>query len=325
MGSAGSGKSTAIENVTNLVDPAGSGRRTTGLRVEDLAAAAQHQGVIAIDNAGRLDKVTSDALCIMVTGGTLYQRKMYEQGGVSALDMHRSVVISAVSPVCVQPDLQSRVIRLELRPRPQGTYHSEASIRAVMTAARPRLLGALYTLFSAALRDLPEVCKREGWPHRLVSFDQLGEAALIAAEYPPDSFLKIVGRMRERLARRTASGDVFVLKLVELLRTLAAGAKVTGQPTLRAVCDTKPPLALWDCGDGRVEVTARPSALRTRMPIVSGWDRDATLPTSDRAFLDALRRVQPMLTAMGITYTEAMYGSRALARLEFDPQELDHD
>jgi len=325
VGPAGSGKSTLAEFMPHLIDPSDSGRRTTRQRVEDIAAAAQQQAVLMIDNASRFDKSTSDALCSAATGGTLNQRLLYTNAEVAALNLHRSVAITAVSPVCTATDLQSRVVRFEMQPPARRSYRSESEMRDLMDTLRPAMLGAIHTLLSAALRELPEVCKRQDWRHRMVSFDQLGEAMMIAAGYKPGSFLEIIGRMRDRMARRTASGDVFTLKLTETLRTLANGDRAAERPTLGAVLGTKQQCVVWDSGDGRVEITARPGALRRRMPAVNSWDRDSPLPATDRAFLDALRRIQPLLGSLGVTCTEEAYGTRPVVRIEFDPSELDHE
>lgn len=63
---------------------------------------------------GKMDKATSDMLCIVSTGGTLLVRLLYSNGETANLKLHRPVLITAVSPVCVAPDLQSRVVRIEL-------------------------------------------------------------------------------------------------------------------------------------------------------------------------------------------------------------------
>ena len=325
VGPAGSGKSTLADFFVDLLDPSDSERRVTGHRAEDVAAGAQHQRVLMIDNASRFDKTFSDLLCTVSTGGTQIQRQLYTNAEVVSLNIKRTVVVTGVSPVCTQSDLQSRVLRFEVRPPTDGGYLSESEVRELTRALRPPMLGAIYTLLSAALRELPEVRKRKDWRHRMVSFDQLGEAVMISAGYKAGSFLTIIGRMRERMARRTASGDVFTLKLTEALRALAAGDKAAEQPTLGTVLGTKQQLVVWDCGDGRVEITARPGALRRRMPAVNSWDRDSPIPATDRAFLDALRRVQPLLGSLGVTCTEESYGSRPVVRMVFKPLELDHE
>lgn len=75
VGSAGSGKSSLSDFVVSLVDPkAGGDRVTVGTDSKDLAAAAQQRYVLTVDNAGRLDKETSDLLCTVSTGGTLLVR-----------------------------------------------------------------------------------------------------------------------------------------------------------------------------------------------------------------------------------------------------------
>ena len=115
------------------------------------------------------------------TGGTLTVRKLYEQTETTALHLLRPVAITAVSPVCTQPDLQNRTLRFEFRHNANREVISEGEIRAMTEARLPAFLGALYSLKAATLRTLPKVRQRKGWKHRLVTFDQTGEAMLCAA------------------------------------------------------------------------------------------------------------------------------------------------
>jgi hypothetical protein len=291
------------------------GRRTVGGKLDDVAAAAQQQYCLMVDNVSRIDKATSDMFCVISTGGTLVVREYYEQGRTIALKLHRALFITSISPVCTAPDLMTRVVRREVQPVAGGCYVSEEEMRAAFAEARPKLLGAIYTLLSAAMRQLPEVRTRKHWPHRMVSFDQLGEAVVIAGGGKPGKFLEIMGGIRERMARRTASGDTFTLALLAALRKLAAKPTDTVQVSLRAIVNRKPSLAVVET-DGRIQITARPGALRSAMPRPT-FGEDHALPGTDRAFLDAVRRVQPLLASLGVTCKEAQFGSRALVVFEF--------
>ncbi len=325
VGAAGSGKSTLADWLLSLVDPAGDGRRiTVGTAGPDIAAAAQQRYVMVIDNAGKFDKATSDMLCVLSTGGTLLVRLLYTNGETASLNLHRPLIVTAVSPVCTAPDLQSRTVRVEMPPR-QGDMTPEDVLRADLDARKPKVLSALYTLLSGALRELPTVRARGGWAHRLVDLDQMGEAMLAAVGVPPGRFQAAINQLRGRAARRTASGDLFVLAVMEALRKLANKPTHEAQPTLNAVMNSPTQLAVIAYGQAgeSIEVTIRPKALRqelVRQP--RSFGRDDPIPATERGLTDALRRVQPLLKDMGITATELQFGSRGLIRFDFNRDAL---
>lgn len=322
-GTAGSGKSTAGEHDGGVIDPPSKqGLRTCGGKTEDIAAAAQQQYVLAMDNVSRLDKATSDTLCMVSTGGTLTVRKLYEQSETEALHLLRPLVITSVNPVCTQPDLQTRTLSFEFRPTPNREVISEGELRAMTAARLPAFLGALYSLKAATLRILPEVRQRKGWKHRLITFDQTGEAMLCAAGYPPGAFLKIVGALRESMARRSASGDVFLLKVCAALKVVQSWPKDDTEPTIHKVMNRPRAAAVFGSGDALCAVM-RPGILLGLLPRSNPWDRDPPMPKTERALLDALRRLQPTLQAVGILYREGNHGTRPVLRFEWRPADLD--
>ena len=318
VGPGGSGKSTLAEYVLSMTDPAADGRRlTVGTRGEDVAAAAQQRHVLLMDNASRLDRASSDQLCVMSTGGTVLVRQLYTNGATANLKLHSPVLITAVSAVATAPDLQLRVNRIDL-PARMGGYAAESELRLAWANSRPRMLGALYTLLANALRELPAVRARADWGHRLVDFDQMGEAMAKAAGLTPGTFVAAVTQMRERMARRSASGDMFLTELLRVLRDLATKPTHTEQPSLRAVMKSSPARAVLAYGEGRIEITARPGAIRELLrPLVGVTWRENPIPATDRGVTDALRRVQPLLASMGVAVDEVPFGSKTLIRFDF--------
>jgi energy-coupling factor transporter ATP-binding protein EcfA2 len=323
VGPAGCGKSTFADFVLGLIDPPGGGRVTVGTAAPDIAAAAQQRFVLPLDNAGKLDKATSDMLCIVSTGGTLLVRLLYTNGETANLMLHRPLMVTAVSPVCTAPDLQSRVVRVELHARRDG-YAAESELRAGWDLLRPKMLGAIYTLLSGALRELPAVRARTGWGHRLVDFDQMGEAMMAAGAAKPGTFIAAIGKLRESMARRTASGDLFLVALLEVLRKLAPRPTHAVQPSLSAVLQMNPSLAVVKNENGQVEITSRPGALHRLLPppAPAGYVRDRGIPATERGLVDALRRVQPLLSGLGVDVSELASGTRTLLRFAFDPGSL---
>lgn len=79
-----------------------------------------------------------------------------------------------------------------------------------------------------------------------------------------------------------------------------------------------PALAVVAYGENRIRVTARPEALHLRMPMnISVSDRSNVLPATARALTDAIRRVQPMLSSLGIDVDELTARGRCVLRFDF--------
>ena len=326
VGGAGSGKTTLAEFVAMQVDPSADGsRRTVGTAAPDLAAACQQRHLLVLDNVSQLDKATSNTLCIVSTGGTLLVRLYYAQSETANLTLHRPVVITAVSPVATAADLQTRVVRIDLSARRTG-YAAEGELRSSWTALWPRFQGALCTLLAGALWQLPAVRASGEWSHRLVDFDQLGEAAVRSAGFKPGTFLTAIGEMRASMAHRTASGDLFLIAVLKVLRTLASKPTHAARQTLRAVMAASPALEVVAHEDDSIEIHARPSAMHRLFPLPNlGFVRDTAIPATDRGLIDALRRVQPLLSGIGIESSEVAYGSKTLLRFRFAAEALVDD
>ena len=319
VGPAGCGKSTLCDAIAALIDPSGDGGRiTVGAAVADIAAAAQGAHLIRMDNVAFLDTATRNVMCIASTGGTLVVRKLYEQSATANLSLHRVILINGVSPVCTAPDLQERVVRFELSPRRDG-FIAEGELRSSWQAFLPRLQGALLTLLVGVLRELPAVRASGKWQHRQVDFDQLGEAMVQSAGLPPGKFITAVGKMRERMARRTASGDLFLMALIKLLRDLAGKPTHTEHADVAAVArGMTPALAVVAYDEHRIRITVKPETLHQLMPLsVPGVERSNALPATPRALGDAIRRVQPMLSGLGIDVDELTARGRSVIRFDF--------
>ena len=124
------------------------------------------------------------------------------------------------------------------------------------------------------------------------------------------------------MARRTASGDLFLIALIAELRKLSEKPTHDRQPSLSAVLQLNPALSVVARED-RTQITIRPGALRKRLPSHGGgYVRDNAIPMTDRGFSDALRRVQPLLAGIGVDVQEVRSGSRNLMRFTFAPEAL---
>src|SRR5262245_28650755 len=119
--------------------------------------AANNGWVIALENLSGLPANLSDAVCALATGGGFAARQMYSDDEERIFDAMRPVVLNGIDDVPSRSDLIDRSILLTLPVIDDGSRRTEAHLWAEFERVRPRVLGALLTAASAALRNLPHV------------------------------------------------------------------------------------------------------------------------------------------------------------------------
>jgi hypothetical protein len=71
-------------------------------------------------------------------------------------DAMRPLILTGIEGVTTRPDLLDRSIVLHLEPIPEDRRRPEGQLYAAFDAASPRILGALLTVVSHAIRELPK-------------------------------------------------------------------------------------------------------------------------------------------------------------------------
>ncbi len=268
-GEQGSGKSVTARVLRALLDPNAAAIRSAPREVRDIMIAATNGWEVALDNLSHIDPWLSDCLCRLATGGGFATRELYSDADEAILNAQRPVVFTAIEDVASRGDLLDRCIVLNLPAIPEDKRRPEAELWAAFEAARPRLLGALLSAVSGALRELPGV-KLEKLP-RMADFAIWATAAERALGWPARSFL-----------------DAY------------AGNREAANETALEASPIVPPLRVLLKREARLEVTAgelleKLDALVTeKMRELRAW------PKSPRALAGALRRLASNLRAAGI-------------------------
>lgn len=145
FGPPGAGKTVAARLVMLLIDPTDSTKLpNVQTDTEHIAAAAQHRHVLTFDNGSKLSAKEQDLFCTCATGGEIVTRRLYSNGDIATLPIHRPVLMTAVQPVVTRADLVSRTIAIEFAAR--EARRKEGDILAEFLDLRPALLGALCDL-----------------------------------------------------------------------------------------------------------------------------------------------------------------------------------
>lgn len=278
-GEQGSAKSFMCRVLRRLIDSNEAELRSEPRDERDLVIAANNGLVIALDNLSRVKTWLSDALCRIANGGGFATRELYTDSDEIIFSSQRPIIANGIEEVVTRPDLLDRAIILTLPPILEADRRDEAELWAAFEAARPRLLGALLTAVSAALRgrDKVELDRRP----RMADFAKW----IVAAEqgggvpWPQGAFMDAYAGNRAAAVESAIEASVIG---PTLLRWLGGRDAWTGT---------------WTELLGELDAIADDRAKRSR-----GW------PKTGRGLSGALRRLGPPLRARGIEFESGHRG-----------------
>ena len=169
-GSQGTGKSWTRHVIKSLVDP---GLKINGLSLpetsRDLAILAKNRYLVDFDNVSRIKPDISDALCRLATGNGFAVRKLYTDDDEAIFGGANPVCFNGIPDFVDRPDLQGRIMALNLQRIEDKDRKDEESLGREFTRLRPFLLGALFDLVANGLRNLAHV-KPDGGPRMMDTY-----------------------------------------------------------------------------------------------------------------------------------------------------------
>lgn len=209
----GSAKSTTQERLRALIDPNAVMLRIEPRSNQDLSISALSNHAISLNNLSHLSTTQQDFMCSMSTGGGDAARKLYTTDDEAAWDTKRPIVMNGINQLVTRPDLADRTICIELA---KIQYVDETTLKAAWGKDYPKLTGALYTLLSATLRELPTV-QLAKLP-RMGDFARLGVAMVRALSRDAD-FIAAYTSNRSGVVMRGVDSSPVALALVERIKT----------------------------------------------------------------------------------------------------------
>ena len=295
IASAGAGKTTFATHLVTLIDPTTSGGlASTGINEEDVAAGASNRLILAYDNAGGpLSDDAQDLLCKTATGTVLATRRLYTQGDEFAVHVLAPFIITAIVPVITRADARSRTVRIALSKR--GAFSGTSDVEAKFKAICPELTGALLTLLALGLAGMPEARNRT-YTHRLVDFEQLGEAITAAIGWQAGQFQDSMRKHRREVAEETSDATPVVVAARKLVAELGAKARPGISPPAGAG-RTLMQYAYVDL-HGTLHVGVMLKELHIRSCAAGGGG----MYRNERSTRNALEVHAPTLAALGVTY-----------------------
>jgi hypothetical protein len=208
----GSAKSTTQERLRMLTDPSTHPLRQEPRSIENLSVSCGSNHVVSLNNMSHLTTATQDFMCSMSTGGGDAARKLYTTDDEVAWDTKRPIVMNGINQLVTRPDLADRTICIELQ---KVEYVDDTTLNAAWQTDYPIIVGSLYSLLSATLRELPAVHLAKN--PRMGDFARLGVAMVKAMNRDTD-FLAAYNRNRDEVVRRGVESSPIALALVSRIR-----------------------------------------------------------------------------------------------------------
>lgn len=146
-GSHGTGKSTAMSIIIDLVDPRyniDAIRGTLPRDVRDLSILAKSSFVLSFDNESHITKTQSDMLAKLSTGGMFATRELYSNSNSAIFSHRRLTLINSIGDIVTESDLLDRSVIIEFPQIRKGKHLSEIQFWKSFKEKRPYILHSIF-------------------------------------------------------------------------------------------------------------------------------------------------------------------------------------
>ncbi|MFV2194779.1 ATP-binding protein [Nocardiopsis sp. LOL_012] len=154
-GEQGTGKSTALAMLVNLIDRSQAPLRSLPKDIKTWATVAGASWTVCLDNVSTIPAWLSDTLCKAVTGDSLVDRALYSDDDVNVVSFRRLIALTSIDTGALASDLSERMLTAEFQPIKPDQRRPEAEVRSAYSQAAPRIRAALLDLLCAVLAELP--------------------------------------------------------------------------------------------------------------------------------------------------------------------------
>jgi hypothetical protein len=191
----------------------------------DLMLSARNRRIVTLDNLSSLPTWLSDAICCLSTGASMGKRKLWTDDEEALFALSRPVILASINDVVRASDLSDRSLILRFEPIPPWARLAEAELERRFTAARPRIMGALFDALSGGLKLLPSL--RLPQLPRMADFALLGEAVWQGLGQPAGTIISALEGNREDADEVVLAEAPIVVPLLEMMRHAAVQADET--------------------------------------------------------------------------------------------------
>jgi hypothetical protein len=178
-GEQGSAKSSAAVFLRSVIDPTSAPKTGKPRNDETVFLQAHANWVPAFDNLGAIPDWLADALCGVSTGMAYNKRTLYDDTGLTVINVMRPFILTSITDAVTQSDLLNRLLVVRCPAIPKEHRLTEAELAKRFARAHPYILGGLLDATVEALKgyktaqvgDLPRMADIARWV-------QAGEEAL---------------------------------------------------------------------------------------------------------------------------------------------------
>lgn len=215
-GSAGSGKTTSLRFILDLVDPTTKmpgGALTENVR--DLKSLAALRRVMVFDNASHVKGEASDHLARIATGGEMTLRSLYENDLPHITMLMRPIVINGIMDGFTRGDLASRAISFELSTIPKEDKEAFSDLEMEWELLKPQFFAAILEIASSMIANKAQFFQQVSSNHRNIDL------------------MRVIGFVSQKLG---IDGLAYIEESIESLSRVVLGGNVVTE-ALRATVD----------------------------------------------------------------------------------------
>jgi len=272
-GEQGTGKTSTMRALAELIDPSPVGTRTAPRDINDWIVTLSGSYVAPIDNVSRIPEWLSDAMCRAATGDGLARRQLYADSEIVVNRVRSCVMVTGIAIGELRGDLGDRLLPIELRRIPSHRRRREAQLRKQWEEHSAEVLGALLDLLVATLAARPHV-ELDVYP-RMADFAEI-LAAVDAVR--GTASLQAYLETRETISEQVVEGDSVAAAVRQLAEERAE------------------PLA-----DGGPEWAGTATDMLSKLEELTAPEhRGREWPANAQQLSAALRRAAPALAALGV-------------------------
>jgi ABC-type oligopeptide transport system ATPase subunit len=289
-GEQGSSKSTTAKLLKRLIDPGAGELLAEPKDLEGFMTAARNRHIVVFDNLSNLPVWLSDGLCRLSTGGGFSKRALYSNDEEIVIDVERPVILTGIAQLSTRPDLLERTMMVELPVIPRDKRMDEATVYERYEQMRPRVLGALLTGLSTALKNLDTVRQNLKERPRMADFAIWATAAETALGFEAGAFLEAFTgnqRLNQSLVMQT---EPVLREVVQLIKK-----------------------------EGRWQGTASELLTKLELGISEEAKRSRAWATNAKALSEKLTRNAGVLRSYGLELVSSRTKSERILCLEFRP------
>ncbi len=216
QGEQGSGKSTAMKILRNVIDPSLPSITSMPNGEENILISALRSQILAFDNISSINSVISDVLCRLATGGGFSKRTLFTDDDETCFNLMRPLMLNGITGLIGRQDLCDRTVFINTIPIPKNERRTEEDLYKAFEEAHPDILGGLCTALATALHNSDSV-QLSTLP-RMADFAKWITAAEQALPFPPDLFMAAYERNRAEITDEAIEADPVASAVVKLIQ-----------------------------------------------------------------------------------------------------------